>query len=230
MLLLAFVALTACSKPPIIKNAETSAEKAYKTGVYYLKDKDYDNAERSFMNVISNFVYSAYEPAATIALGRVYIGREEYPAAVEVFKRFLKMRPDHKLSSLALYLLGHSYWKQQPSSFFIFPNPSDRDLQEVQAAAHHFSDYIEKYPNGDEIVDVKKELAGAEVMLMTKELRVAEYYARVKKCNSAKMRLAFLEKHFKVNSDEVKKRIAKIRKKCPGETPQPPVSKKKASK
>ncbi|MCK5807407.1 outer membrane protein assembly factor BamD [bacterium] len=228
LLLFLSIAVTACSKPPIIRNAETSAEKSYKTGVFYLKSKDYDRAEKSFMKVISTYTYSAYEPSATIALGQVYLARKEYAAAVEVFRRFLKMRPDHALSPSALYLLGHSYWEQRPSDFFLFPNPADKDLQDVKAAAHHFVRYKEKYPKGAEIKKVEKELAAAETMLMIKELRVAEYYARIKKCNSTKMRLAYLEKHYTVSSEDVKKRIAKLRKKCPGETPTPPKSPKPA--
>ena len=228
-LLLLFIGVTSCSKPPIITRAETTAEKEYRIGAYYLKNGDYDNAEVAFMKVISDYVYSAFEPHATIALGQVYLARKEYPAAVEVFKRFLRMRPDHTLSSQALYLLGHSYWEQRPSSFFLFPNPADRDLQEVRAAARYFSKYIKKYPSGTEITEVKKELAEAETMLMIKELRTAEYYARIKKCNATKMRLAYIEKHFTVNSEKVKKRVAALRKKCPGETPQPPVAKEKTA-
>ncbi len=221
--ILSVVLLGSCTKAPVISHTETTAEKEYRVGIYYLKHKDYDKAEAAFSRVISDYTYSAYEPYATVALGKVYMERKEYAAASEVFKRFLRMRPDHKLSSMALYLLAKSYWEQRPSSFFMLPNPSDKDLNDVELAARYYRAYLDKYPNGDEVKVVKKELSAAEMMLLTRELRVAEYYARTKHCNSTKMRLAYIDKHFTVTSDEVKSRIEKLHKKCPGKAPVPPV-------
>ena len=101
ILLVFSVALTvvfsySCKSAPVIKGAESDGEVVYKQGLYYLEKGDYVNAENKFMKVISDFSYSIYEPFATVALGDTYFYKEEYPSAVEVYSRFVKMRPTHE--------------------------------------------------------------------------------------------------------------------------------------
>jgi len=220
ILLVFSVALTvvfsySCKSAPVIKGAESDGEVVYKQGLYYLEKGDYVNAENKFMKVISDFSYSIYEPFATVALGDTYFYKEEYPSAVEVYSRFVKMRPTHEKTPWAELQMANSYFLQMPSDFFIFPSPSERDVDIVEKAVVQFRHYLSKYPDDGNREKGIKDLEKAELVLIERDLRVAEYYAKKKKCASANTRIKYISDNFTVTTEKNKKRIGAILKKCP---------------
>ena len=207
--------LFSCSKTPVIRESESDADKVYQEGMYYLEKGELGDAEASFMKVISDFSYSRYEPFATVALGKTYYKKEEYMSAITVFETFLKRHPNHELAPEALLYKGHSYLAQKPSDFFILPNPSERDIAVVEKAVTVYREYIEKYPDDKKINEGKKKLEEAEGILIEKDLRIAEFYAKKKKCAGVFLRLQHIENNFKVTSEKNLERIEELNKKCP---------------
>lgn len=206
---------TSCKSAPVIKGAESDGEVVYKQGLYYLEKKDYVSAEQKFMKVISDFSFSVYEPFATVALGDTYFKKEEYPSAVEVYTRFVKMRPTHEKTPWAELQIANSYLEQMPSSFFIFPNPSERDVDIVEKAVVQFNHYLKKYPEDENREKGLQDLGRAELILIERDLRVAEYYSKKGKCPAVRSRLKYISDHFSVTTDKNKQRMSKLLKKCP---------------
>jgi outer membrane assembly lipoprotein YfiO len=204
-----------CKSAPVIKGAESDAEVVYKQGLYYLEKKDYTNAEQKFMKVISDFSFSVYEPFATVALGDTYFKKEEYPSAVEVYSRFVKMRPTHEKTPWAELQIANSYLAQMPSDFFLFPNPSERDVDIVEKAVVQFNHYLKKYPDDENSEKGRKDLEKAELVLIERDLRVAEFYSRKKQCPAVRARLKFISDNFTVTTGKNRKRIEGLMKKCP---------------
>ena len=207
--------LFSCSKTPVIRSTESDADKIYQEGLFYLDKGDLTNAENRFMTVISDFSYSKYEPFATVALGKTYYKKEEYMSAITVFETFLKRHPNHELAPEALLYKGHSYLAQKPSSFFILPNPAEKDIAVVETAVSVYREYIEKYPDDKNRDECDKKLEEAESILIEKDLRIAEFYAKRKKCKGVFLRLQHIENNFKVTSSENLERIEKLKVKCP---------------
>ncbi len=207
--------LFSCSKTPVIKSTESDADKVYQEGLYYLEKDDLTNAENRFMKVISDFSYSKYEPFATVALGKTYYKKEEYMSAITVFETFLKRHPNHESAPEALLYKGHSYLAQKPSDFFILPNPSERDITVVEKAQVVYKEYLEKYPEDKNRVEGEKKLEEAESILIEKDLRIAEFYAKRKKCAGVFLRLQHIEGNFKVTTEKNLKRIEELNQKCP---------------
>ena len=207
--------LFSCSKTPVIKSTESDADKIYQEGLFYLEKGDITNAEARFMKVISDFSYSKYEPFATVALGKTYYKKEEYMSAITVFDTFLKRHPNHESAPEALLYKAHSYLAQKPSDFFILPNPSERDISVVETAVGIYREYLEKYPEDKRYEEGEKKLEEAELILIEKDLRVAEFYAKRKKCAGVFLRLQHIENNFKVATDKNLKRIEELNKKCP---------------
>ena len=207
--------LFSCSKTPVIKSTESDADKIYQEGVFYLEKGDLTNAENRFMKVISDFSYSKYEPFATVALGKTYYKKEEYMSAITVFETFLKRHPNHESAPEALLFKAHSYLAQKPSDFFLLPNPAERDISVVETAVMLYREYLEKYPEDKNIEEGKKKLEEAEGILIEKDLRIAEFYAKRKKCAGVFLRLQHIEGNFKVTADKNLKRIEELNKKCP---------------
>ena len=178
-----------CSKTPVIKSTESDADKIYQEGLFYLEKGDLSNAENRFMKVISDFSYSKYEPFATVALGKTYYKKEEYMSAITVFDTFLKRHPNHESAPEALLYKGHSYLAQKPSDFFVLPNPAERDITVVEKAVVVYKEYLEKYPEDKNRDEGEKKLEEAELILIEKDLRIAEFYAKRKKCAGVFLRL-----------------------------------------
>ena len=207
--------LFSCSKTPVIRSTESDADKIYQEGLFYLEKGDLTNAENRFMKVISDFSYSKYEPFATVALGKTYYKKEEYMSAITVFETFLKRHPNHESAPEALLFKAHSYLAQKPSDFFLLPNPAERDISVVETAVMLYREYLEKYPEDKNIEEGKKKLEEAEGILIEKDLRIAEFYAKRKKCAGVFLRLQHIEGNFKVTADKNLKRIEELNKKCP---------------
>ena len=215
VVILANILLFSCSKTPVIRSTESDADKIYQEGLFYLEKKDLTNAENRFMKVISDFSYSKYEPFATVALGKTYYKKEEYMSAITVFETFLKRHPNHESASEALLYKAHSYLAQKPSDFFVLPNPAERDISVVEKAVVIYKEYLEKYPEDKNRAEGEKKLEEAEGILIEKDLRIAEFYAKRKKCAGVFLRLQHIEGNFKVSTDKNLKRIEELNKKCP---------------
>ena len=204
-----------CSKTPVIRSTESDADKVYQEGLFYLEKGDLVNAENRFMKVISDFSYSKYEPFATVALGKTYYKKGEYMSAITVFETFLKRHPNHELAPEAHLYKAHSYFAQKPSDFFLLPNPSEKDISVVETAVSLYREYLEKYPEDGNRTEGEKKLEEAETILIEKDLRIAEFYAKRKKCAGVFLRLQHIENNFKVTSDKNSERIEKLKGKCP---------------
>ena len=207
--------LFSCSKTPVIRSTESDADKIYQEGLFYLEKGDLTNAENRFMKVISDFSYSKYEPFATVALGKTYYQKEEYMSAITVFETFLKRHPNHESAPEALLYKAHSYLAQKPSDFFLLLNPAERDISVVETAVVLYREYLDKYPEDKSRTEGEKKLEEAEGILIEKDLRIAEFYAKRKKCAGVFLRLQHIEGNFKVTTDKNLKRIEELNQKCP---------------
>lgn len=222
LLAVSIFVLLSCKSAPVITGAESDAEVVYKEGIYYLKKAKYDVAEKKFMKVIADFSFSKYEPYATVALGDTYFYKEDYPSAVEVYSRFVKMRPKHEQTPWAQLQIANSYFAQKPSDFFIFPNPAEKDIDIVDKAVEQYRFYLKNYPDdGNKDKGIEK-LEKAELVLIERDLRVAEFYGQKKKCAGVRERLKSISDNFTVTTEKNRKRIAKLLSKCPEQ----PVEKK----
>ena len=215
VIILANILLFSCSKTPVIRSTESDADKIYQEGLFYLDKGDLTNAENRFMKVISDFSYSKYEPFATVALGKTYYKKEEYMSAITVFETFLKRHPNHESAPEALLYKANSYFAQKPSDFFILPNPAEKDIAVVETAVLLYKEYLEKYPEDKNRAAGEMKLEEAEAILIEKDLRVAEFYAKRKKCAGVFLRLQHIEDNFQVSAEKNLQRIEKLKSKCP---------------
>jgi len=212
---LSVILFSNCSTPPKITNAESDAQVVYLEGMHYLNQEDFDLAEKKFMKVISDFSYSKYESHATVALGDTYFQKEDYPSAVEVYRRFVKMRPRHEKTPWATLQIANSYFEQKPSDFFIFPNPAERDVEIVEKAVAAYNLYLKKYPEDENRKLCLEQLHKAELVLIEKDLRIAEFYAKKDRCPGVHMRLKNIDANFKITTEKNKERIADLLEDCP---------------
>jgi outer membrane protein assembly factor BamD len=217
--LVAIISFTgSCKSAPPVKGAESDAEVVYRQGLYYFERGNYTEAEKKFMKVISDFSYSKYEPFATVALADNFFKKEEYPSALEVYSRFVKMRPGHEKTPWAEFQIGNCYFEQRPSDFILLPHPAEKDLEVVEKAVAQYKYFLDKYPEDNHKNDVVEMLSKAEGILIERDLRVAEFYKKKKKCPGVRMRLRNISDKYVVTTEKNRRRIASLASECPAET------------
>ncbi len=204
-----------CKTAPAFAGAESDGEVLYRQGRYFLERGDFSLAERKFMKVISDFSFSKYEPLATVALGDTFYYRKEYLSALEVYRRFVKMRPGHEKTPWAELQIANSYFAQRPSSFILLPNPSEKDIEVVEKAVAQYRHYLNKYPDDDNRVLGLEKLEKAEGILIERDLRVAEFYRKKGHCPAVRMRLKYISDNFTVSTEKNRRRIAALNARCP---------------
>ncbi len=213
LILIVFIAI-GCKSVPEVKNPESEADVSYKRGLAYLEQEDFEEAEQEFMKVITDYSFSKFEPFARIGLGDTYYAKEEYAAAIEVYKLFIKMRPNHEKADYATYQLGNCYFAQKPTDFFILPDPDEKDLKTVYDAAVQYQNYLHSYPKGAYLLSAEKQLGEAEAMLISREMKVANFYLKKDKCPAVMMRIKYIKTNFKTLSPEVNREISEMEKTC----------------
>ena len=214
-LMAAVIFFASCKSAPQIVGAESDAEVVYRQGRHFFERGDYNEAEKYFMRVISEFSFSIYEPFATVALADTFFQKKEYPSALEVYRRFVKMRPGHERTPWAEFQIGNCFFEQRPSDFILLPHPSEKDIEVVEKAADQYRHFLRKYPENEYRNSVMEMLERAEAILIERDLRVAEYYRKRRKCPAVRMRLKHISDNFTITTEKNRKRVASLAASCP---------------
>lgn len=211
---LIFTLSVACTTVPVIDKAESRAEVHYKRGLIYLEREQYLESEKEFMQVITDYSFSKFEPLAHIGLADTYMGKEEYASAAEVFKRFIKMRPNHEKADYAMYQIGNCSYLQKPGDWWFLPSPEEKDLSKVIESLEAFKQYLALFPQGKYVDETKKRIAEAESLMISKEIKIARFYLAQGKCISVKTRIEYIRKNFSLTSNELNNSITEMETEC----------------
>jgi outer membrane protein assembly factor BamD len=130
----------------------------------------------------SKFSYSNYGQLAQLRIGDVYFLQESYTEAAAAYETFVELYPKNEKASYALYRTGESYFKDIPTTI-------ERDMRSAESAISAFTNYLKKYPTGDNVEQAKDMKHKAYEKLAEKEMQIAKFYIRRKKADAAKNRL-----------------------------------------
>lgn len=163
-------------------------------GAYQLA-KDFEDAERyeiavqKYSDVKNKFPYSSYASLAELAIADVQYKRESYPEAQIAYQNFRELHPKHPKIDFVIFRTGMSYFMQLPDTI-------DRDLSLAQDAIYSFDEVIKNFPNSASIKEARENREKAYVMLVEKELYIADFYFKQKIYDSALNRYEMAYKKF----------------------------------
>lgn len=163
---------------------ETAGEVAYKNdakgnfeaGEAALKDGRHLDALKFFDHVRYKFPYSAQAAMADLAIADTNFDREKYLEAIDGYRNFLKLHPNHPKADYAQFRVALSYFKDIPSDFFLFPPSTEKDQTSVKDARGAFDDFLKSYPASEYVAEAKKMSADVVGRLAQHEMAVADYY------------------------------------------------------
>ncbi|MBK8481447.1 MAG: outer membrane protein assembly factor BamD [Proteobacteria bacterium] len=169
------------------KNAAAS----YRQGVAALEDEDYAEATRSFEFVKAKYPFSRFATLAELRLADVLFAQESYTAAIDAYKIFLGLHPNHPETrgGYAAYRVALAYVKQIPSDWFIVPPSYEKDQAATRGAVRELASFLRDYG------ETKYAAKGRELYrrclhsLVEHELYVARFYLDNDKPKAAILRL-----------------------------------------
>ncbi|MBC7420926.1 MAG: outer membrane protein assembly factor BamD [Bdellovibrio sp.] len=160
-------------------NSKTETpEGAFKFAKEFEDADRYEIAIQKYADVKNKFPYSSYAVLAELAIADVQYKRESYAESQIAYQNFRELHPKHVKIDFVLYRIGMSYFLQLPDTI-------DRDLSLAQDAIYSFNEVIKTYPNSEHLKDAREYREKAYVMLVEKELYVADFYFKQKKYDSA---------------------------------------------
>lgn len=174
----------------------SDAAKNFQLGQEALDSGRYLDAVKYFDHVRYKYPYSAQAALADLAIGDTRYAEDKYPEAIEGYRSFLKLHPNHPKADYAQFRIAESFYKDMPSDFFLFPRSTEKDQSAVRDARIALEEFLRLYPTSSHRAEADKLLVDVRHRLAAHELYVADFYIHRKKWSAATGRLNRLLEEF----------------------------------
>jgi outer membrane protein assembly factor BamD len=195
-----FVLLGLCSCATLDATGEViylpDARGNYDAGMSALKSGRHLDAIKFFDHVRYKFPYSLQAPLADLGVADTNFDREKFVEAIDGYRNFLKLHPNHGKADYAQFRIAMSFYKDIPSDFFIFPPSAEKDQTSVKEARNAFDEFLKLYPASSYLPDGKKILTEVITRLSKHEMAVADFYLDHDRYPAAASRLSRLVQDF----------------------------------
>lgn len=168
-----------------------SAEELFEKGNQAMKEGKYNIAKLYFKFLVDNFPSSPYAVDSLLNLAEACFlnGKwEDIIAAKQRFSDFYNRYPQNEKAEYALYMQGIISLKLKES-------PTKDQINTLNALSI-FKRYLQIYPNGKYLEEVKKGIKECNKNLALHELEVAKFYFKRKAYTGALKRLDYILKTF----------------------------------
>lgn len=195
---LAFSTLQACAhmdSTGTVKFA-ADAETNYNLGLRSVEDRRYLDAMQFFEHIRYRHPYSSVAALADLAIADTYFVQDKFMEAVEGYRNFVKLRPNHPKVDYAEYRIALSHYKDIPMDFFLFPPSHEKDQSAVRGAAANFEAFLRKYPGSEYVPEAKEKLRETRERLADHEMSVAAFYLHHDRYKSAAARYERMASEF----------------------------------
>jgi outer membrane protein assembly factor BamD len=179
-------------------NYYPTAQLNYEHGVKELKAGNWLMAEQYFKHVKTTFGFSKWATLSELGIADANFGKEKYVEAVDAYKNFIKQHPgnEHVQDGYAAFKIGHSYYKEIPTDFFVMPPAYEKDQGPVIDAQRELQSFVEQYGDSSYADEARKMIQECVKRLTDHELYVARFYLDNNKPQAAIGRLEGIIKDF----------------------------------
>ena len=187
-LLAALLASSACAKKAPAVKYESQAEQEYMTGVAFLDERDFADAQKVLERVRTKYPYSKFGALAELRLADLRFAQQKFIEAAEAYSTFVKIHPSSPEVDYAAYRSALARWNDAPTDFFLFPPVYERDMAQLQKAADGLASFLEKFPNSKYAPDAREKLSKARDTLAARDWYAADFYQQREKWQGAALR------------------------------------------
>lgn len=187
--ILAILTTISCSGKQAAKpDMEFDAEKSLNSATELMDRTEFDEARRKLFEIKNRDLTKKYAPLAQLKIADTYIKEEEYDPAIEEYKKFIDIYPDHKYASYAQFQIAMAYFVQIESP--------ERGYGAAEKALGEFEKLKRMFPRNPykEIMEVRIERCKA--IIADYEYLVGEFYLKKESYNAAIGRFQYLLTRF----------------------------------
>lgn len=185
LVLLCGVLLSCAATRSLTRAPAKDAETAYKNALEDLEGGLYPEALQGFADVKTKYPYSKYSALADLRGADTHYERGKFLEAIDAYRQFMKLHPNHEESSYAMYKIGEAYFEQIPEDWFFLPPSAEKDQDSTRRAIAAFRDAIERFPNGEHAQKCRDRLNDGRRKLADHEMYVANFYWKREKWQAA---------------------------------------------
>jgi outer membrane protein assembly factor BamD len=156
------------TKKEVRPEGEFNPEKYLSTANDLIDKKEYEEGRRLLLEVKNRDLTKKYAPLAQLRIADSYIKEEEFDLAVEEYKRFLEMYPDHINASYAQYQIAMTYFNQIESP--------ERGYGAAAKALQEFEKLKRMFPRNPYKDIIELRIEKARNTIADYEFMVGEYY------------------------------------------------------
>lgn len=167
-----------------------NARRAYEDAMVAFRDKDWQEASTQFREVRRRFSFSIYAPLAQLRLADIEFAQDKWTEAITAYKGFERENPKHPEVGWARMRMARSYYNQI-SDAFLLPAQEERDQSAVVEATREIARFLEEFPEGPQVNEMRELHADCLARLVAHELYVARFYMRKDKYEAALARATY---------------------------------------
>lgn len=167
-----------------------NARRAYEDAMVTFKDKNWLEAGTQFREVRRRFSFSIYAPLAQLRLADIEFEQEKWTESITLYKAFERENPKHAEVGYARMRMARSYYNQI-SDALLLPAQEERDQSAVVEATREIGRYLEEFPEGPQVKELRELHADCLARLVAHELYVARFYMKKDKYEAALARATY---------------------------------------
>ena len=174
------VALVGCNSNPnkVTDTGPKSSEQAYyEKAQKALERGQYTEAGEQLQALDTYFPTGRYTQQAQLDLMYTRFKQSDYPAAIALAERFIRLNPQHPQVDYAYYVRGVSNMEQNYDGLLRYTSlkQAHRDTSYLKVAYQNFSDFIRRFPSSKYAVDAAQRMQFIGEELAESEMNVARY-------------------------------------------------------
>ena len=162
------VVLSCSSNDKETTSSFSSDIELYKSGMSYLKKREFTEAVEQFTELEIQHPYSKWATKGQLMAGFAHYKANEYEEAILTLSKFIELNPTHQSIPYAMYLKAYSYFERMPDV--------NLDQKLSNRAVEEFTELINKHPNS---IYAKKSLTHLKTLsnhLAASEVKIAKFY------------------------------------------------------
>ena len=140
--------------------------------------KDEDKSLDVYEAIIKQSPFAGFIPEMILKMGTRYITTRKVDKAIEIYKKMILQYKSSELTRFAYLELANIYLQQAKSG--------DGDGSKAREARTMFKEFIEKYPDANEIPWAKNAIKKTYEIEAARLLGIAKYYNSIENTNAAK--------------------------------------------
>lgn len=188
ILILALLVVVSCSKKEVKPDEAFDAEKSLARANELIEKKDYEEARKILLEVKNRDLTKKYAPLAQLKIADSHVKEEEYDAAVEEYRKFLEIYPDHQNAPYAQFQIAMAYFVQIESP--------ERGYSAAAKALAEFEKMKQMFPRNPYREMIELRIEKCRTTMADYEILVAEFYFKKGSYNAALGRFQQVLKKF----------------------------------